>query len=106
MLKKKKKIPGGTLLVPMLLAALFNTFFPELFMTGGISEALFTPKGTNYIVGLVCFCSATSIDLKKLIHVSSHVVLVVDSEQKASTAQKRRCVTRGSSETSVNPAWR
>lgn len=69
MLKFMKKIPGGTLLVPMLLAALFNTFFPELFMIGGISEALFTPKGTNYIVGLVCFCSATSIDLKKLIHV-------------------------------------
>ncbi|NLP22765.1 MAG: 2-keto-3-deoxygluconate permease [Erysipelotrichaceae bacterium] len=66
MLKFMRKLPGGTLLVPMLIAALINTFAPNLFKIGGLTEALFTPKGTNYVVGLVCFCSATTIDVKKI----------------------------------------
>ena len=48
----------------MLIAALLNTFVPGLFNIGGLTEALFTPKGANYVVGLVSFCSATSIDIK------------------------------------------
>lgn len=65
MLKFMRKIPAGTLLIPMLIAALLNTFVPGLFNIGGLTEALFTPKGANYVVGLVSFCSATSIDIKK-----------------------------------------
>jgi 2-keto-3-deoxygluconate permease len=61
-----RKIPAGTLLIPMLIAALLNTFVPGLFNIGGLTEALFTPKGANYVVGLVSFCSATSIDIKKI----------------------------------------
>ncbi|MDI9519501.1 MAG: 2-keto-3-deoxygluconate permease, partial [Erysipelotrichaceae bacterium] len=66
MLKFMRKIPAGTLLIPMLIAALLNTFVPGLFNIGGLTEALFTPKGANYVVGLVSFCSATSIDIKKI----------------------------------------
>jgi 2-keto-3-deoxygluconate permease len=67
MLKFMKKIPGGLLLVPMLISALVNTFAPGfLAQFGGITEALLTPRGTNYIVGLVCFCSATMLDVKSL----------------------------------------
>lgn len=69
MLNFMKKIPGGLLLVPMLIAALINTFSPSLLKIGGITEALFTTKGINAIVGLVCFCSAVSIDLKKLVRI-------------------------------------
>lgn len=66
-----KKIPGGLLLIPMLLAALTNTlvqtFYPELFTNlGGLSEALFTPKGLNYVVGATVFFSATGIDVRVL----------------------------------------
>lgn len=67
MLKFMKKIPGGLLLIPMLISALINTFAPGFFAQfGGITEALLTPRGTNYIVGLVCFCSATMLDVKSL----------------------------------------
>lgn len=69
MLKFMRKIPGGLLLIPMLLAAVFNTFAPSLFKIGGITESLFTSNGINAVVGLVCFCSAVSLDLKKLIHI-------------------------------------
>lgn len=66
MLKFMKKIPGGLLLIPMLISALFATFAPNLFKVAGITEALFTTKGINYIVGLICFLSSTALDLKKL----------------------------------------
>lgn len=67
MLKFMKKIPGGLLLVPMLISALINTFAPGFFEGfGGLTEALFSVKGTNYIVALVCFCSATLLDLKSI----------------------------------------
>lgn len=67
MLKFMKKVPGGLLLIPMLISALINTFAPGFFASfGGLTEALFTTKGTNYIVALVCFCSANLLDLKSI----------------------------------------
>lgn len=53
-----RKIPGGLLLVPILLAALMNTFLPNLFTNfSRVSEALFTTSGLNYAIGAACFCS-------------------------------------------------
>ena len=53
-----RKIPGGLLLVPMLLAALMNTFLPNLFTNfSRVSEALFTPSRLNYVIWEACFCS-------------------------------------------------
>lgn len=67
MLKFMRKIPGGLLLVPMLISALINTFAPGFFAQfGGLTEALFTTKGINYIVAMVCFCSATLLDLRSI----------------------------------------
>lgn len=62
-----RKIPGGLLLIPMLLAALMNTFLPNFFTNlGGVSEALFTTSGLNYVIGAACFCSGAGIDVKRL----------------------------------------
>ena len=69
MLKFMKKIPGGLLLVPMFISALVATFAPGLFRIGGMTEAFLTPKGTNFIVALICFCSSTLLDLSTLKHV-------------------------------------
>ena len=66
MLKFMKKIPGGMLLIPMLISALFATFLPDIFMIGGMTEAFFTTKGINYIVALVCFCSSAALDFEKI----------------------------------------
>lgn len=67
MLKFMKKVPAGTLLIPMLLSALINTLSPGIFESfGGITEAFLSARGTSYIVGLVCFCSATLLDIKTI----------------------------------------
>lgn len=66
MLKFMKKIPGGLLLIPMLISALFYTFAPDLLDVGAVSGTFFTKKGINYIIGLICFLSATSLDLRNL----------------------------------------
>lgn len=62
-----KKFPGGLLLIPMFCAALVNTFIPDFFSNlGGVSEALFTTSGLNYVIGAACFCSGAGIDIKRL----------------------------------------
>lgn len=66
MFKLMKKVPGGLLLVPMLISALFCTFFPGLFEIGGATEALFTSKGLNYIIGFACLCSGTTLKLNTI----------------------------------------
>ena len=66
MLKFMKKIPGGLLLIPMLISALFYTFIPDFFDVGTVSGTFFTKKGINYMIGLICFLSATSLDLRNL----------------------------------------
>ena len=66
MLKLMRRVPGGTLLIPMFLSALLNTAFPEGLYVGSISQAFFSAQGTNYIVGFLCFVSAMGLDVKSL----------------------------------------
>lgn len=67
LLKFMRKIPAGLLLVPMLISAIINTLSPGFFANfGGLTEFFLTAKGTNYIVALVSFCSATLLDMRSL----------------------------------------
>jgi len=66
MLDKINKIPAGTFLVPMLVSAFIYTFWPNLFQIGGLTEHIFGGGGTNGIIGAICFCSGTGINLKKI----------------------------------------
>lgn len=66
MMNTIKKIPAGTFLVPMLLSALVYTLWPNLFQIGGLTEHIFGGAGTNGIIGAICFCSGTGIDLRKI----------------------------------------
>lgn len=66
MLNAIKRVPAGTFLVPMLLSAFAYTFWPNLFQIGGLTEHIFGGGGTNGIIGAICFCSGTGIDLKKI----------------------------------------
>ncbi|HLR91844.1 MAG TPA: 2-keto-3-deoxygluconate permease, partial [Atopostipes sp.] len=66
MLEWIKKIPAGTFLVPMLVSAFLYTFWPNLFQIGGLTEHIFGGAGTNALIGAICFCSGTGIDLRKI----------------------------------------
>ena len=54
-----KKVPGGLLLVPMVIVSVINTFCPNLVKIGGATEFLFTNTCTMYVVGLMLFFSGT-----------------------------------------------
>lgn len=66
MLKAIEKIPAGTFLVPMLVSAMFFTVSPNLFKIGGVTEALFSGSGLNFIVGALTFVSGIGLDIRKI----------------------------------------
>lgn len=68
-LKSIKKVPGGLLIVPMILSAIINTFFPEIFQIGNPTTALFTNNSTMVLVGLMLFASGTQFNLNKTVDV-------------------------------------
>ncbi|UUX33950.1 2-keto-3-deoxygluconate permease [Fundicoccus culcitae] len=61
-----KKIPAGTFLVPLLLSALLYTLWPNLFRIGGVTEALLGGTSTNFIIGMLTFCSGLMIDFSEI----------------------------------------
>ncbi len=63
-LARVKKIPGGMMVVPLLLGALTNTFFPQFFELGGFTEALFK-TGATALLGAFLFCSGSQINVKQ-----------------------------------------
>lgn len=67
MVKFMNKIPAGTFLVPMLLSAVVYTIWPTLFSSiGGVTDAFLGGSGTNFMIGLICFCSGIGINVKTL----------------------------------------
>lgn len=66
MVKLMKKIPAGTILLPMLISSILYTFFPSLFYVGGMTQALFSGDIVMPILSLLCFASGLGIDLKDL----------------------------------------
>ena len=63
-LKTVKKLPGGMMVVPLLLGALTNTFFPQFFELGGFTEALFK-TGAMALLAAFLFCSGAQISIKE-----------------------------------------
>ena len=55
MLNAIKKVPAGIFLVPMLISAILDTFWPNLFQVGGLTEHIFGGSETNGIVGAIVF---------------------------------------------------
>lgn len=59
-------VPGGTLIVPMLLTATIHTLFPEALGIGGTTSALFK-TGTMAIIGFILFCSGAALNPQSLV---------------------------------------
>ncbi|EEB35300.1 2-keto-3-deoxygluconate permease [Anaerococcus hydrogenalis DSM 7454] len=66
MLKLMRKIPGGMLIVPMIIAMVFTNIFPNALHIGGMTEATFTGKGSQAMIGILCFISGANIDIKSV----------------------------------------
>lgn len=61
-----KKVPGGALLIPMLISAVINTLFPGLWSwLGGTSAATFQ-NGSLCIVGIIMFAMGANTNVRTL----------------------------------------
>ncbi|NRG44469.1 2-keto-3-deoxygluconate permease [Bacillus sp. CRN 9] len=57
------RIPGGMMVVPLLLAATINTFFPNMLRIGGFTEALFV-NSSSALIALFLLIAGTQINVK------------------------------------------
>lgn len=65
-LDRVKKIPGGLMLVPMLITALLNTFCPDVLQIGNPTTAVFTSAGTMTVIGMLLFIAGSQLKVKQL----------------------------------------
>ncbi|ONI47722.1 2-keto-3-deoxygluconate permease [Candidatus Epulonipiscium fishelsonii] len=63
-LKIVKKVPGGIMVVPLLIGAIINTFFPEILNIGGFTTALFKTSASAGI-GMFLFCNGAQINVRE-----------------------------------------
>lgn len=62
-IQKLDVIPGALMIVPLLLAACINSFFPGILEIGGFTTGLFK-EGLPAILGLFFFCLGAQLDFK------------------------------------------
>lgn len=58
-----EKVPGGMMVIPLILGALFNTFFPDWLDIGGFTTALFK-NGATALIGAFLFCMGAGIRVR------------------------------------------
>lgn len=77
-LKTVQKFPGGLMVIPLLLAAAINTFFPQFLSIGGFTSGLLSKEGVRTFVGLFLFVSGAGINIKQIgVPVAKGAVLTV-----------------------------
>lgn len=60
-----EKIPGGMMVVPLLLGALINTFFPGMLRIGGFTQELFV-DGALVLIALFLLCAGAQINVRNV----------------------------------------
>lgn len=65
-MKFLKKVPAGMMIVPLLIGAFMNTFFPEALRIGSFTTATFSSAGAATAMGIQLFCLGTTLQLKDM----------------------------------------
>jgi 2-keto-3-deoxygluconate permease. len=60
------KVPAGMMVVPMLLGAFMNTFFPEALQIGSFTTATFSSAGAATAIGIQLFCLGSTMHVKSM----------------------------------------
>lgn len=60
-----ERIPGGMMVVPLLLGALINTFAPDILRIGNFTEALFVDSA-GALIALFLLCAGAQINLRNI----------------------------------------
>lgn len=63
-LENVRKVPGGLMVVPLLMGATVNTFFPQALNVGGFTTALFKSSATA-LIALFVLCNGAQINIKQ-----------------------------------------
>lgn len=65
-LGKIRKVPSGLMIVPMAITAVINTLAPGALRIGGVTEGLFTNKGTMAVIGMILFITGTQFKVTEI----------------------------------------
>ena len=65
LLGKMKKLPGGLVIIPLVLAVLIATFFPQAYQIGGYVTALFY-EGNSCMMGFFLIVCGSAINIKQV----------------------------------------
>lgn len=60
--KNIERIPGGMMVIPLLLGAIINTFFPSAIAIGGFTTAI--AKGAGPLIGVFLFCMGATMNFR------------------------------------------
>lgn len=63
-LKFVQKVPGGLMVIPLLLGATINTLFPQALEVGGFTTALFQ-GGATALIALFVLCNGAQINIRQ-----------------------------------------
>lgn len=58
-----RKVPAGMMIIPLLIGAFMNTFFPQALQIGSFTTATFSNAGSATAMGIQLFCLGTTLQL-------------------------------------------